>query len=64
MKYKLNDFEEPGFNESYLLGYIRKWEKRILRYKQGSKNWRKCHRRIKRGNKFLREYKAKQAICS
>jgi len=33
--------------------YLVKWEKRLKRYVQGSKNHRKCVTRVKRGHRLI-----------
>jgi hypothetical protein len=43
MKLKLTEMKQGE-----LVSYRDKWFKRQARYQSGSKNWRKCHRRIKR----------------
>lgn len=35
-------------NTEELVRYIEKWKKRQSSYKSGSRNWLKCHKRIKR----------------
>ena len=47
-RYGFKNLKLTEMNQGERASYRDKWFKRQLRYQQGSRNWLKCHRRIKR----------------